>query len=104
MNIKMLEEKARATGVFRSNQMNFLQGPEGPQGDVLHVSDGSGNDIKGALGRQGVRRSYHISKISSPQKMFKRTGDQNCVDNWYEFRKDKIISKKMKVKGVWPTN
>jgi hypothetical protein len=70
----MFEEKARATGVFRSNQMNFLQDPEGSQGDVLHVPDGSGNDIEGALARRGVDGSYHVSKISSPRKMFKRTG------------------------------
>ena len=41
---EVLEEKPTVAGVLGGNQIGSLQNLNGPQGDILTVSDGCGND------------------------------------------------------------
>lgn len=41
---EVLEEKPTVPSVLGSNQVGSLQNLNGPQGDILTVSDGCGND------------------------------------------------------------
>ena len=46
MDIEMLQQHGTGAGVFREDEIGFPEDPDGPQGHVLQVSDGGGNDIE----------------------------------------------------------
>ncbi len=48
-------------GVFCGNQVNFLEGADGSQGDVFHVANGSGYYKKGPE-RRGRGLTWFISR------------------------------------------
>jgi len=61
MEMIVFQEEACITGVLCRNKIRLLQDPEGPQGDVLHVSKRSGNDIQDPLFRNEWCHSPNIS-------------------------------------------
>jgi hypothetical protein len=44
LDAEILKEKPTVSGILSGNQVGRLQNLDGPQGDILSVSDGCGND------------------------------------------------------------
>ena len=57
-------------GVLRGDEVHLFQDPEGPEGDVLQVADGRGDDVKRADGRSPLKRvgnNLHLGDICPGQ-------------------------------------
>jgi len=50
LNPEVAQELARVAGIFRGDEVRLFQHPEGPEGDVLQVADGGGDDVERADG------------------------------------------------------
>ena len=50
MNIKVCQKLARMTGVFRGNQVDFLQDAQGAQRNVFQISNRGADQIETAGG------------------------------------------------------
>ena len=79
LDLEVAQELARVAGIFRGDEVRLFQHPKGPEGDVLQVADGRGDDVERADGAHLKRRSGIISTWgSSPARVTattsKRTG------------------------------
>ena len=54
---EVAQELPGVAGVFRGDEVHLFQHPEGPQGDVLQVADGRGDDVERADGAHLKTRS-----------------------------------------------
>ena len=44
----MVQELFAVPGILGGNQVHLLQDPQGPEGDVLQIADGRGDDVESA--------------------------------------------------------
>ncbi len=57
LNLEVAQELPRVAGVFRGDEVRLFQHPKGPEGDVLQVADGRGDNVERGDGAPLKKRS-----------------------------------------------
>ena len=78
LNPEVAQELAGVAGIFRGDEVRLFQHPKGPEGDVLQVADGGGDDVERADGAHLKMRcfSFPSSRLGTqlPAKLCLATG------------------------------